>query len=143
MDMNVIDLRALRYVIEREQGGQPTTPRMLTAHLDVSTAATTKLVDRLCRSGHFERGPHPSDRRSVVVRATSAAHEEVRERLGGMHARMLAIARDVPASARPAVRDFLLTLAGELVRGQDDAATHVVTGPSAGRPGDQGPPGRR
>ncbi|MCK0118253.1 DNA-binding MarR family transcriptional regulator [Isoptericola sp. CG 20/1183] len=139
MDMNVIDLRALRYVIESEQSGTPVTPRMLTAQLDISTAATTKLVDRLCRSGHLERQPHPTDRRSVVVRATGGAHHEVRERLGSMHSRMLEIARAVPASARPAVRDFLEAMAAELAREHDDAATHVVTdapeGRAAGAPG--------
>ncbi|MFV2143700.1 MarR family winged helix-turn-helix transcriptional regulator [Isoptericola sp. G70] len=127
MGMNVNDLRALRFVIEREHTDVPATPRMLSTHLDVSTAATTKLVDRLCRSGHLERGPHPDDRRSVVLRVTPDVHHEVRERLGGMHSRMLDVARTVPASARPAVRDFLLAMAEELSRDDDDAATHVVT----------------
>ncbi|WP_407319328.1 MarR family winged helix-turn-helix transcriptional regulator [Isoptericola halotolerans] len=139
MDMNVNDLRALRYVIACEQGGTPVTPRMLSARLDISTAATTKLVDRLCRSGHLERRPHPSDRRSVVVAATHDAHHEVRERLGGMHARMRDIAQAVPPSARPAVRDFLQAMAAELAREHDDAATHVVTdspdGPDTDGPG--------
>jgi DNA-binding MarR family transcriptional regulator len=127
MDMNVTDLRALRFVIECEQVGTPVTPRMLTAQLDISTAATTKLVDRLCRSGHLERRPHPSDRRSVVVAATRDAHHEVRARLAGMHARMLDIARAVPVPARPAVREFLQAMTAELAREHDDAATHLVT----------------
>jgi DNA-binding MarR family transcriptional regulator len=32
---------------------------------------TTRLIDRLVRAGHVERLPHPSDRRSVLVRATA------------------------------------------------------------------------
>lgn len=32
----------------------------------------TRLVDRLVRAGHVERLPHPTDRRSVLVRATPA-----------------------------------------------------------------------
>jgi DNA-binding MarR family transcriptional regulator len=32
---------------------------------------TTRLVDRLERAGYAERFPHPDDRRSVLVRATS------------------------------------------------------------------------
>nr|WP_246256117.1 MarR family transcriptional regulator [Isoptericola halotolerans] len=132
--MNVSDLRALRFVIECERGRTPVTPRMLTAHLEISTAATTKLVDRLCRSGHLERRPHPSDRRSVVVVATRGAHHEVRQRLGGMHARMLDIARSVPDSARPAVRDFLRAMSHELAREHDDPAAVVAV--------DQVPAGR-
>ncbi|WP_277207769.1 MarR family winged helix-turn-helix transcriptional regulator [Isoptericola croceus] len=133
MDMNASDLRALRLVIDGERSGEPVTPRALATHLDISTAATTKLVDRLCASGHLERRPHPSDRRSVVMVATLDAHDEVRERLGRMHARMLDIAREVPVGSRAAVRDFLLALAAELGREDDDAATHLVTALRAGR----------
>lgn len=35
---------------------------------------TTRLVDRLQRAGLVERVPHPSDRRSVLVRATADGH---------------------------------------------------------------------
>lgn len=35
---------------------------------------TTRLVDRLERAGLAERLPHPTDRRSVLVRATTEGH---------------------------------------------------------------------
>src|SRR5688572_998841 len=107
MDMNLTDLRALQHVIAREQSDDPVTPRSLASALGISTASTTKLLDRLCASGHLERLPHPSDRRSVVVVASPHAHVEVQERLGRMHDRMLAIAEAVPPSGRAAVHDFL------------------------------------
>ncbi|WP_418275103.1 MarR family winged helix-turn-helix transcriptional regulator [Isoptericola jiangsuensis] len=99
MDMNLTDLRALRHVIARGQHDDAVTPRALAARLGISSASTTKLLDRLCASGHLERRPHPVDRRSVVVVATDAAHHEVRDRLTRMHARMLAIAEAVPRPA--------------------------------------------
>ncbi|MEL7977622.1 MarR family transcriptional regulator [Isoptericola sp. F-RaC21] len=126
MKMNLTDLRALQHVIACEGHGEPATPRGLAEYLTISTASTTKLLDRLVASGHLERRPHPSDRRSVVVVASDAAHAEVRERLAPVHARMLEIARAVPARSRPAVRDFLLAMAAEAEREPDDVAGTVV-----------------
>ncbi|MFI2105279.1 MarR family winged helix-turn-helix transcriptional regulator [Isoptericola sp. NPDC019693] len=126
MKMNLTDLRALQLVIAREQHGDAVTPRELAEYLSISTASTTKLLDRLVDSGHLERRPHPSDRRSVVVVASDAAHAEVRERLAPVHARMLEIARAVPARSRPALRTFLLAMAAEAEREPDDVAGTVV-----------------
>ena len=126
MDMNITDLRALQHVIARERVDDPVTPRALASHLGISTASTTKLLDRLCASGHLERRPHPSDRRSVVVVASPEAHTEVRERLTRMHEGMMEVAKAVPAHCRPAVRDFLLAMATQVEQGYDDAARAVV-----------------
>ncbi|MEU2200394.1 MarR family transcriptional regulator [Isoptericola sp. NPDC019482] len=126
MKMNLTDLRALQHVIACDGRGEPATPRELAEYLSISTASTTKLLDRLVDSGHLERRPHPSDRRSVVVVASDAAHAEVRERLAPVHARMLEIARAVPARSRPAVRNFLLAMAAEAEREPDHAAGTVV-----------------
>ncbi|WP_245852069.1 MarR family winged helix-turn-helix transcriptional regulator [Isoptericola jiangsuensis] len=136
MAMNLTDLRALRHVIAAERRGDSVTPRDLAEDLGISTASTTKVLDRLTGSGHLERLPHPRDRRSVVVVATPDAHAEVRARLAGAHARMLAAARAVPEHCRPAVRDFLLAMAAS-VDTPDDAVAEAVVGddgaPAAGR----------
>ncbi|TDE98792.1 MarR family transcriptional regulator [Occultella glacieicola] len=114
MRMNVRDLQALQFVISAQNRDELATPRGVAAHLHISTASTTKLLDRLTRSGHLERAPHPTDRRSLLISATQHAHEEVRERLAPMHARMAEIARDVPSHARPAVVQFLRRMAAQL-----------------------------
>src|SRR5699024_12266758 len=79
-----------------------------------SRASTWRLPDRLAASGPLERAPHPRDGRSRIVVATDHAHSQVQERLSGMHEQMLEIAREVPASARRAVIDFLLAMARHL-----------------------------
>lgn len=107
MDMNETDVRALQVVIAAEGSGVHVTPRELAHALSITTASTTKLVDRLAASGHLERRPHPNDRRSVVVVATDHAHAQVRERLTAMHDDMLRLARAVPAEAQGAVVAFL------------------------------------
>lgn len=127
MDMNVTDLQALQAVIAAERDGTRMTPRMLASHLGISTASTTKLLDRLAASGHLARTPHPKDRRSVVVSATAHAHEEVRARLADMHERMLEVAEAVPTHCRPAVADFLRAMAAQLDRTVTPAP---LTGPS-------------
>ncbi len=114
MDMNETDLHAIQLVIEAESRGDHLTPRELARHLAISSASTTKLLDRLTASGHLARAPHPSDRRSLILASTPAAHAEVRDRLTRMHERMAQIARSVPVSSRADVVAFLDALVAEL-----------------------------
>ncbi|WP_034620746.1 MarR family winged helix-turn-helix transcriptional regulator [Cellulomonas sp. URHE0023] len=114
MDMNETDLQALQFVIAAESRGGQAHPREIATYLRISTASTTKLLDRLTASGHLVRTEHPTDRRSVVVSSTTHAHHEIRERLERMHAAMAAIVRDVPPGSRPHLRDFLRAMAAQL-----------------------------
>jgi DNA-binding MarR family transcriptional regulator len=76
MDMNASDVAALRMLIVREQRGQAVSPHDLARHLRISTASTTKLLDRLTASGHLERRPHPHDRRARVVVLTQESRDQ-------------------------------------------------------------------
>ncbi|MET0295902.1 MAG: MarR family transcriptional regulator [Microbacterium sp.] len=76
MDMNATDLAALRMLIMREQRGETVSPHDLSKHLRISSASTTKMLDRLSASGHLERQPHPHDRRGRVVVLTQASRSE-------------------------------------------------------------------
>jgi len=82
MDMNATDLAALRMMIVREQRGEWVSPHEIAAHLSISTASTTKLLDRLTTSGHLERRPHPHDGRARVVVLTDAARSEFYRHFG-------------------------------------------------------------
>jgi DNA-binding MarR family transcriptional regulator len=120
MGVNTLDLRALQLVVARERQGVPISPHQLGAELNVSSGAMTKLVDRLIRSDHLSRAPHPNDRRSVQLVATPHAHEELRERMTDMHERMARAAAAVPEESRAAVVSFLDELSSIL---DDEAAT--------------------
>jgi len=118
LDMNATDLDALRFVIARESSGDPPSPHELSAYLQISTASTSKLLDRMTASSHLVRADHPRDRRSLVLRTTPHAHEVVRARLSRMHEAMAQAARSVPSESRGVIVEFLDTMAAVLA---DDA----------------------
>jgi DNA-binding MarR family transcriptional regulator len=110
LGVNPLDLRALQLVIAGERAKLPVSPGELSTQLAITTAATTKLVDRLVDSGHLERAPHPHDRRSVVLSATSTAHRRMRRRMGAVHEHMGEVAAAVPPECRTAVVEFLASM---------------------------------
>lgn len=83
MDMNATDLAALRMLIMWEQREQSVSPHDVARHLRISTASTTKLLDRLSASGHVERRPHPSDRRARVIVLTDESRRSFYRHFGG------------------------------------------------------------
>ena len=107
MGMGETDLLALRYLLEAGRRGEIVTPKELAARLDISSASTTVLIDRLVKSGHVRRDPHPSDRRSIMVVATPSSDDEVRHTLGRMHERMLEVAESLTPQQSEAVVEFL------------------------------------
>ncbi|WES66291.1 MarR family transcriptional regulator [Microbacter sp. GSS18] len=92
MDMNASDLAALRMLIMREQRGEPVSPHDVARHLRISTASTTKLLDRLTHAGHVERLPHPTDRRARVIKLTQESRRTFYRHFGDRMAAMRAIA---------------------------------------------------
>ena len=89
MAMGENDLLTVRYLLKAEGEGRIVQPAEIARYLGVSTASTTAIIDRLERSDHVRRAPHPTDRRAIVVVPTVETDHEVRRTLGAMHARML------------------------------------------------------
>ncbi|MEU7456108.1 MarR family winged helix-turn-helix transcriptional regulator [Streptosporangium roseum] len=63
LSINSTDLSAIEHLIT----DGPLTAKDLADRLQVSTAASTHIVDRLERAGHVTRQPHATDRRKVLV----------------------------------------------------------------------------
>ncbi|WP_344375811.1 MarR family winged helix-turn-helix transcriptional regulator [Agromyces tropicus] len=105
--MGETDLLAIRFLLKREQEGRSVSPKDLATHLGISSASTTVLIDRLVRSGHVERRPHPTDRRALVIAPTIASDDEVRATLGDMHRRMIQVAEGLEPDEAVTVLDFL------------------------------------
>ncbi len=116
MDMNATDLAALRMLIIREQRGQWVSPHDIARHLAISTASTTKLLDRLTDSGHLRRLPHPHDRRARIVVLSEAArsdfHRHFGERMRRMRAAMASYSDDELRTVARFLADIETALAG-------------------------------
>ena len=81
------DLRALALLMARAEAGEPVTASDLGAHLHLTRASATALVDRLAAAGHVRRHRDEGDRRRVLVEHTDTARRDgQRGRPTGPHA---------------------------------------------------------
>ncbi|WP_299036379.1 MarR family winged helix-turn-helix transcriptional regulator [uncultured Pseudokineococcus sp.] len=69
------DLSAVAAVVEAEGRGDEHSPGSLGRHLNLSSPATSALLDRLERAGHVRRVRSTTDRRRVVVEVTDTARD--------------------------------------------------------------------
>ncbi|GAB2518477.1 MarR family winged helix-turn-helix transcriptional regulator [Paramicrobacterium agarici] len=111
MRLNDTDMRAIRFVIRRQEQGSLPTPKDIGREVGISSASTTKLVDRLVAGGHVVRVPHPNDRRTTCITVTSSTRRAARETVGRQHARRFAVAAALSAPDRATVVRFLTDLA--------------------------------
>src|SRR5699024_9670392 len=79
----------------------------LASALGLASPSVTALVDRLVKSGHVRREPHPDDRRATIVVPTKDTDDEVRATLGAMHRRMIDVIDAMDAEQTEAVAGFL------------------------------------
>jgi DNA-binding MarR family transcriptional regulator len=97
--------------------GSVVTPGLLAETLRISTASTTKLLDRLERAGHLIRSPHPTDRRALMITVTDATRTDARETVGRMHARRF----EAAARLSPEERDTVIRFLTDLSAGDDES----------------------
>lgn len=129
MKLNMSDMRALHYLIVSGNRGVIATPGAITTHLNISSASTTKLLDRLERAGHIIREPHPSDRRALAISITTETHQAAMATIGQQQAnRFHAAARLSPAERDTVIR-FLDDMTQEL--SLDDVAWAQTDGPAS------------
>lgn len=114
MRLGETDMRALHYLVVCRHTGHLATPGDIARHLDVSTAAVTKLLDRLERGGHVVREPHPSDRRALSVRITDATYETAVSTVGVQQARRFGVVAALSPEERAVVTRFLERTAAAL-----------------------------
>ncbi|WP_347753665.1 MarR family transcriptional regulator [Agrococcus sp. ProA11] len=107
MGMGETDLLALRRLLQAQRRGELMRQRDLAAALHLASPSVTALVDRLVKSGHVRREPHPEDRRATIVVPTTETDHEVRATLGPMHRRMIDVIDSMDDDERRAVARFL------------------------------------
>jgi DNA-binding MarR family transcriptional regulator len=128
MRLNETDMRAVHFLITAQNQGVEATAGMLARHLGITTASTTKMLDRLERAGHLTRGPHPRDRRALVVRISPETAAVARRTVGRQQASRVAPAARLSAEERSVVIRFLRETADALEEAMNDS------GPAPGGP---------
>lgn len=124
MKLNRTDMRALHYLIVAGNRGVVVTAGALAAHLKISTASTTKLLDRLERDGDVTRAAHPRDRRALAIDITDTTREAAMQTVGRQQAQRFHAAARLTPGERETVTRFLTEMERAIdVSGLDWATT--------------------
>lgn len=114
MKLNATDMRALHFLIVCGNTEKIATPSMLSSHLNISSASTTKMLDRLERAGHVRRDPHPTDRRALAIAVTAETRRAAMATVGKQQARRFHAAARLTPTEREIVIRFLDDMTAEL-----------------------------
>ncbi|BDZ48073.1 hypothetical protein GCM10025867_03140 [Frondihabitans sucicola] len=110
--MGATDIRALFFIAEAGEHGA--TPKQVAEFLELSTGATTSLVDRMVEAGTLFREAHPTDRRSVILQVTPGGHAAVAT-VADVY--RCALARVIPEASFDAMSQLFRDLAAALTAG--------------------------
>ncbi|OAV60257.1 MarR family winged helix-turn-helix transcriptional regulator [Enteractinococcus helveticum] len=119
MKLGSTDMKALHFLIVSQNTGTIATPGAIAVHLDISTASTTKLLDRLEAAGHIIRAPHPHDRRALAISITHETYEAAVETVGRQQAKRFHAAARLTHDERDVVIRFLQEMTQEITVHED------------------------
>ncbi|MFB9165549.1 MULTISPECIES: MarR family winged helix-turn-helix transcriptional regulator [Arthrobacter] len=114
MKLNQSDMRALHYLIVAANTQDIATPGAIAAHLKISTASTTKLLDRLESAGHIIRQAHPTDRRALAITITAKTRQAAMDTVGRQQAKRFYAAARLSQAERDVVIRFLDDMSQEI-----------------------------
>lgn len=119
MRLNDTDMRALHYLIVCANRDAIATPSGIAQHLGISTAATTKLLDRLEKSSHIHRAAHPTDRRALAITISKETRHAAMETVGRQQSKRFYAAARLTREEREVVIRFLDDMTNEIaLRGE-------------------------
>jgi DNA-binding MarR family transcriptional regulator len=123
------DLNALAFLVQAARTATPVTPGKLGEALNLSSPATTALVDRLDRAGHVQRDRIGTDRRKVQLSMTEHARR-VGSSLFAPLAQQLGAAIEQYSEEEQALAErFIRDMVAATVRARA-AAARTVGGPA-------------
>ncbi len=102
-----VEMLALVHVAEHGE----LAPSAIAALLDLSSGGATSLVQRLGRAGHVTRHPHPTDRRSILIRLSPATAERLEAAGAPLDQELEAVAARLTDDQSAAVADVFTRLA--------------------------------
>jgi DNA-binding MarR family transcriptional regulator len=122
MRLGETDMRAIRFAIVMADRGAHVTARDIATHLGISSASTTKLLDRLEVAGHIVRTRHPTDRRALAVLVNPDTRAAAETTVGREHARRFRVAAALSPEDREVVTRFLRAMSETSEDDWEDAA---------------------
>ncbi|GAA2247096.1 MarR family winged helix-turn-helix transcriptional regulator [Rarobacter faecitabidus] len=114
MKLGRSDMRALHFLIVAQHTNAVVTPSAIASHLGISSASTTKLLDRLEHGGHIVRSPHPTDRRALAITITSETREAAMQTVGRLQAKRFHAAVRLTPQEREVVVRFLQDMTDQI-----------------------------
>lgn len=127
MKLSQQDMRAIHYLIVASHQGVMVTPGALAAHLEISAASTSKLLNRLEKGNHITRDVHPNDRRAFSVRVTPDTAESAMDTVGRQQAQRFHSAARLTTDERDVVIEFLKDMTDRLFVVEDSGAPGDAT----------------
>lgn len=131
MKLGRSDMRALHMLIVAQHSQTVVTPSAIAAHLNISTASTTKLLDRLEAAGHITRSPHPNDRRALAISITEETKEAAKQTVGRLQAKRFHAAARLTSEERATVVRFLEDMTEQITLRNEAWAQDEHTGAAA------------
>ncbi|MFJ2619535.1 MarR family winged helix-turn-helix transcriptional regulator [Glutamicibacter sp. NPDC087344] len=117
------DMHGLTILMKYEQAGTAPSPRDLSRELQLSSPATTAMLDRLDRLGYITRQRSEQDRRIVHIHLTQKAKIEAREMFRPLGSKMLELISTYDAPQIELLCEFL----SQAVQAVDTARLIVVS----------------
>lgn len=114
MRLSTQDMRALHYLIVAKNRDELVTPGMLAAHLEISAASTTKLLNRLEAGSHIVRRVHPADRRAFAIEVTPETEASAMQTVGRQQSKRFHAAARLNRDERDTVIRFLDDMTQEM-----------------------------
>jgi DNA-binding MarR family transcriptional regulator len=112
--MKSLDALALRVISRGAETQSPINPKTLGGVLRISSAAVTKLIDRLVEMGKVTRQPNPVDRRGVILVPDPAVAGDLARAYDKIDSPVFAVLNDLTDVELSAVTQFAASLASAL-----------------------------
>jgi DNA-binding MarR family transcriptional regulator len=129
------DLNALAFLVQAARTQTPVTPGKLGEALNLSSPATTALVDRLDRAGHVQRDRTGSDRRKVQLSMTEHARQVGSSLFAPLAQHLGAAIEQYSAEERAVAERFVRDMVAATVRARAAAALPTADPSGSATPG--------
>jgi DNA-binding MarR family transcriptional regulator len=117
--LSVNEFRALRYLLQAQREGTPSTPKDLGVMLGISGATITHLVDRLEQLGDVERVAHHVDRRIKLLVPTAQGEQKILRAYRGFHDALVEVLDALPPADAATIVDAVEQVTVRLPLGTD------------------------